>query len=46
MDLVVEDYTDNADWTDIGLTVDRIQTMAESRLRAARLYDATAFPIL
>ena len=48
MNLVVEDYEDDADWTDIGLTVDRIQTMAESRLRAARLYDAdaTGFPIL
>ena len=47
MDLLVEDYTDDADWTDIGLTVDRIQTMTESRLRAARLYDATGvFPIL
>ena len=46
MDLTVEDYEDDAGWTDIGLTVDRIQTMAESRLRAARLYDATAFPIL
>ena len=41
LDLGVEDYNDNAGWTDIGLTVDRIQTMAESRLRAARLYDAT-----
>ena len=46
MNLVVEDYGDDAGWTDIGLTVDRIQTMAESRLRAARLYDATALPIL
>ena len=46
MNLVVEEYKDDADWTDIGLTVDRIQTMAESRLRAARLYDATGFPIL
>ena len=45
MDLAVEDYGD-AGWADIGLTVDRIQTMAESRLRAARLYDVTAFPIL
>ena len=41
MDLFVEHYED-ADWADIGLTVDRIQTMAESRLRVARLYDATA----
>ena len=42
MNLGVEPYKDNAGWADIGLTVDRIQTMAESRLRAARLYDATA----
>ena len=42
MKLAVEDYEDRSGWTDIGLTVDRIQTMAESRLRAARLYDATA----
>ena len=41
LDLVVEDYKDNADWADMGLTVDRLQTMVESRLRAARLYDAT-----
>ena len=41
MDLAVEDYED-AGWADIGLTKDRIQTMAESRLRAARLYDVTA----
>ena len=46
MDLTVEDYEDDAGWTDIGLTVDRIQTMAESRLRAARLYDATVLPYL
>ena len=46
MDLIVEDYKDNASWADIGLTVDRIQTMAESRLRAARLYDALALPYL
>ena len=46
MDLVVEDYGDDAGWTDIGLTVDRIQTMAESRLRVARLYDATALAYL
>ena len=44
MHLVVEDYGD-AGWADIGLTVDRIQTMAESRLRAARLYDATTWHI-
>ena len=46
MDLLVADYKDDADWADIGLTVDRIQTMAESRLRAARLYDAPALPYL
>ena len=46
MDLGVEDYGDHAGWIDIGLTVDRIQTMAESRLRAARLYDATALAYL
>ena len=47
MDLLVEDYGDDAGWKDSGLTVDRLQTMAESRLRAARLYDATAFlPLL
>ena len=38
MNLLVEDYKDHAGWADIGLTVDRLQTMAESRLRAARLY--------
>ena len=43
---LVKDHNNNADWTDIGLTEDRIQTMAENRLRAAWLYDATAFPIL
>ena len=43
MRLLVED---EADWADIGLTVDRLQTMAESRLRAARLYDATALTVL
>ena len=42
MDLAVEEYRGDADWADVGLTADRIQTMAESRLRAARLYDATA----
>ena len=46
MDLIVVDYTDDAAWADIGLTVDRIQTMVESRLRGARLYDVAAFPIL
>ena len=46
MILVVQDYGDDADWADMGLTVDRLQTMAESRLRAARLYDATALPYL
>ena len=42
MNIIVEQYAGDSDWTDIGLTVDRIRTMAESRLRAARLYDATA----
>ena len=46
MNLSVEDYNNEAGWADIGLTVDRLQTMAESRLRAARLYDATALPFL
>ena len=46
MNLAVEQYKDNAAWADIGLTVDRLQTMAESRLRAARLYDARALPYL
>ena len=42
MNLVVEDYDDNDDAEAIGLTVARIRTLAESRLRAARLYDADA----
>ena len=42
MDLVVEDYDDDDDAEAIGLTVARIRTLAESRLRAARLYDADA----
>ena len=46
MKLVVEEYAGDSDWADIGLTVDRIQTMAESRLRAARLYDGTALAYL
>lgn len=37
MDLLVEDLPSDA--VDIDLTKERIQTMAESRLRAARLYD-------
>lgn len=37
MTLVVENLSDDA--ADIGLTRERIQTIAESRLRAARLYD-------
>ena len=37
MALVVENLPDDA--ADIGLTRERIQTIAESRLRAARLYD-------
>ena len=46
MDLAVEEYRGDADWADVGLTADRIQTMAESRLRAARLYDGTALAYL
>ena len=42
MDLVVEDYDDDDDAEAIGLTAARIRTLAESRLRAARLYDADA----
>ena len=40
IDLVVADYgvSGRSGWTNIGLTMDRIQTMAESRLRAGRLY--------
>ena len=38
--LVVEGPTEDAE--EIGLTKERIQTAAESRLRAARLYDAEA----
>ena len=38
--LVVEDLNKHAE--EIGLTKERIQTAAESRLRAARLYDAEA----
>lgn len=40
MALVVDDLSDGA--AAIDLTHDRIQTMAESRLRAARLHDADA----
>ena len=38
--LIVEGLTEDAE--EIGLTRERIQTAAESRLRAARLYDAEA----
>ena len=38
MELIVEDLPDDA--ADIDLTEERIQTIAESRLRAARLYEA------
>ncbi len=38
--LIVEGLPDDA--ADIDLTKERIQTLAESRLRAARLYDAAA----
>ena len=46
MFLSVTPYEGDADYAAIGLTTDRIQTMAESRLRAARLYDADAETIL
>lgn len=36
MDLLVEGLGDDA--TEIGLTVERIQNVAESRLRSARIY--------
>ena len=42
--LLVEGLPDDA--ADIDLTEERIQTLAESRLRAARLYDAEARPYL
>lgn len=44
IDLVVEDIDDDA--AAIDLTMDQIQTLAESRLRAARLYDAEEGPYL
>ena len=44
MRLSVEELPDDA--ADIDLTEERIQTLAESRLRAARLYDAAALPYL
>lgn len=40
LDLIVEFLPEDAE--EIGLTRERIQTAAESRLRAARLYDAEA----
>ena len=43
--LIVESLSSN-DAADIDLTEERIQTLAESRLRAARLYDAAARPYL
>ena len=46
MDLVVVDYDDDAGWAARGLTEARIRTLVESRLRAARLYDADAEPWL
>ena len=42
INLVIEEYPGDTDWSDTGLTVDRIHTMVESRLRAARLYDGAA----
>ena len=44
IDLIVERLDDGA--AAIDLTTERIQTLAESRLRAARLYDAAARPYL
>ena len=44
INLMVENLSDDA--ADIDLTKDRVQTLAESRLRAARLYDAEARPYL
>ena len=44
IDLIVEELDDEA--AAIDLTTERIQTLAESRLRAARLYDAEALPYL
>ena len=40
IDLVVEGLSDDA--ADIRLTTERIRTIAESRLRAARLYDSAS----
>ena len=44
INLLVENLSYDAE--DIDLTKERIQTLAESRLRAARLYDAEARPYL
>ncbi len=44
IDLVVADVPEEGDA--IGLTRERVQVLAESRLRAARLYDADATPYL
>ena len=44
MNLIVEQMP--ADAMEIGLTKERVRTVAESRLRAARLYDAEARPYL
>ena len=44
INLIVEGLSDGA--AAIDLTMERIQTLAESRLRAARLYDAAALPYL
>lgn len=40
MNLVVELHLDNAEARKLGLSSDRLRTAAESRLRAARLYEA------
>ena len=44
INLIVEDLSDGA--AAIDLTMERIQTLAESRLRAARLYDAAGLSYL
>ena len=46
MQLFVAPVEGEANYAATGITKDRIQTLAESRLRAARLYDADAGPFL
>lgn len=43
-ELLVEDYSSDEDYREIGLTGQAIQNLAESRLRAARLYTDTDSP--